>query len=212
VYGVDPTWNEKRAAGQVTFAGSDGWKQVLQVVDQMNKAGCFQQGATGMTNETSFPLLAQGKAITATAPASAVVDFGNLNPKLKWGLSAFPGDTPDQTRIFASPSNALAINAKTKQPDAARKLLGFLAQPANEDQFADLAGTASLNASRSGNVSDRFAGLKPWLSDQKKFFPLASLFWQSSGVYQALGTGIQGLLNGQASIDTVLGSMDKAWK
>src|SRR3954454_6246836 len=47
VYGEKPDWNEDRADGKTTFAKTQGWKDALQAVVDMNKAGCFQDGAAG---------------------------------------------------------------------------------------------------------------------------------------------------------------------
>lgn len=211
VYAEQPDWNDQRAAGSTTFAGTPGWQATLQTILDMNQNGCFQDGATGMTNETSFPLLAQNLGMTVAAPGSAAKEFGGLNPDLTWTTNAFPAPTADDTRIYASPSNALAINANTQHADAAKKLLEFFAQPANQNLFADKNGTLSLAATSGGaTLSPEFAPLKPYLEDPKKNLPLASLAWPT-GVYDKLGAGIQGMLTGQATVDQVLSDMDNAW-
>ena len=211
VYKAQPDWNEQRKAGKVTFANSDGWRKALEKILEMSKNGCFQDGAVGMTNETSFPLLAQNKGLTAAAPGSAANEFAQLNKDLKWTVGAFPANKADDRMIYASPSNALAINAKAKAPEAAKKLLEFFAKPENQNKFAELNGTASLAAQQGSEVTGTYAPLKDFLSDDSKFLPLPNLSWPNGKVYTALGEGVQGLLTGQASVDDVLKKMDAEW-
>ena len=211
VYAEQPDWNDQRKDGKVTFASSPGWKKTLERIREMNDNGCFQNGAAGMTNETSFPLLAQNLGLTAAAPGSAANEFAQLNKELTWTVGAFPAETAESRRIYASPSNALAINAKTSAPDAAKKLLEFFAMPENQNKFAELNGTASLAASQGSDVTGTYAPLKDFLADESKFLPLPNLSWPNGKVYMALGEGVQGLITGQATVDQVLTKMDAEW-
>ena len=43
------------------------------------------------------------------------------------------------------------------------------------------------------------------------FAPLPNLEWPNPAVYDALATGVQGLLTGQGDIKSVLEAVDKAW-
>jgi raffinose/stachyose/melibiose transport system substrate-binding protein len=43
------------------------------------------------------------------------------------------------------------------------------------------------------------------------YAPLPNLEWPNPSVYDTLATGIQGLLTGQGSADSVLQAVDKAW-
>lgn len=211
VYAENPEWNSDRAAGDTTFADSAGWQETLDLIVEMNEKGCFQEGATGMTNETSFPLLAQGLALNAAAPGSAALEFGQLNPDITWAVHPFPGPTEDDTRAYASPSNGLAINANTDGADASRALLEFFASEEGQNLFAEKNGTVSLATSSDSPLPDEYAPLQPYLADEAKFFPLANLDWPNGDVFTALGEGVQGLLTGQATVDDVLANMDSAW-
>ncbi len=43
------------------------------------------------------------------------------------------------------------------------------------------------------------------------YVALPNLEWPNPAVYDALATGVQGLLSGQGDIQTVLENMDRAW-
>lgn len=213
VYAKDPDWNQKRADGDVTFADSEGWQDTLQAVLDMQDAGCFQDGAEGGSPETVTPEFTVGKILAIFAPASIATDLGSLAPDAEISVAPFPGETEDDTFVFASPSNALSINAASKHIDAAKALLEFWMQPAQLDEFAELSGNVSVTSVLDGDpVGERFATLEPYLTDEERNAPLPNLFWPNTEVYEALGVGIQGLLTGQADIQQVLESMDAAWE
>ncbi|TDO47127.1 raffinose/stachyose/melibiose transport system substrate-binding protein [Kribbella sp. VKM Ac-2527] len=213
VYAKDPDWNQKRASGQVTFAGSQEWRDTLQAVVDLHKQGCFQGGAEGGTPETVTPEFTKGKILGIFAPASIATDLGSLAPTSQISVAVFPGTTERDTFLFASPSNALSINASSKHVDAAKALLEYWMQPQQLDKFAALSGNVSLTSVLHGRpVSKKYAGLATYLTDPARNAPLPSLFWPNPDIYNKLGVGIQGLLTGQAEVDKVLQDMDAAWQ
>ncbi|NAZ83545.1 extracellular solute-binding protein, partial [Kineococcus sp. R8] len=211
VYSADPDWNAKRQAGSVTFAGSPEWQSVMTKVVQMNEAGCYQEGAVGAGFGEITQAVAGGAALGLFAPAGAASDLATGNPGKQFGQAVLPGDTAEQTRLSVTPSNALAISAESQHKDAARKVLEFFAEPANQDAVAVAGGNLSLAAVGGGTVPADLADLTPFLDDESKQVPLGNLAWPNGNVYDVLGSGIQGLLTGQATPEQVLTSMDQAW-
>ena len=213
VYAVEPDWNDQRAAGDVTFADSDGWRATLDSLVELDDAGCFQDGSEGGSPETVTPEFTVGKILGIFAPSGIAANLAELAPDAEISVAAFPGDTADDTFVYASPSNALAINAASKHVDAAKALLEFWMEPENLDAFAEISGNVSLSSVLNGApVSERFASLEPYLTDPARNAPLPNLVWPNTEVYDALGVGVQGLLTGQATADQVLQSMDAAWE
>lgn len=212
VYSQDPDWNEQRANGDVTFADSDGWKQTLEDIIEMNESGCFQDGAEGGTFDTLTNYASAGQSLAVFAPAGFAADLKSVNPEADFSLIAFPGHKASDTFLFASPSNAVGINAQSDHIEAATKFLEYLAQPETQDEFASLTGNASLASVLNGDApAEQFDNIAEYLTDPERNAPLANLFWPNGEVYNALGTGVQGLITGQATVDAVLASMDAAW-
>jgi raffinose/stachyose/melibiose transport system substrate-binding protein len=212
VYRQDPQWNQKRAAGEVTFAGSQGWRDTLQTVLDLRDNRCFQNGAEGGTVALVTSEVTAGRTLGVFAPASIAADLASLAPDEKFSVALFPGATEEDGYLFASPSNALGINAASKHVDAAKALLTYWTQHEQLRKFAELSGNASLTSVLDGDpVSDRFTNIERYLTDPARNAPLANLFWPNGEVYNELGIGIQGLLTGQATIDQVLQAMDAAW-
>lgn len=213
VYAQDPDWNQKRADGDVTFADSDGWQAALEAVLTLKDEGCFQPGAEGGSPETVTPEFAAGKILGIFAPAGIAVNLATVAPDSEISVGAFPGETEEETFLFASPSNALAINAASPHVDAAKALLEFWMQPEQLEAFAEVSGNVSLTSILNGTpVADRFASLDAYLTDPSRNAPLPNLVWPNTEVYDALGTGVQGLITGQTTVEQTLQAMDAAWQ
>jgi raffinose/stachyose/melibiose transport system substrate-binding protein len=213
VYAVDPDWNEQRAAGDVTFADSDGWRSTLESLIELDEAGCFQEGAEGGSPETVTPEFVVGNILGIFAPSGIAANLAQLAPDAEISVAAFPAEDAEDTFIYASPSNALAINAASEHVDAAKALLKFWMEPENLEAFAEISGNVSLSSVLAGApVSERFASLEPYLTDPARNAPLPNLVWPNTEIYDALGVGVQGLLTGQTTVDKVLEAMDAAWQ
>ena len=211
VYAKDPEWDAKREKKETTFANSD-WKKVLEQIVAFKDAGCYQDGAAGAGFDQLFPSVAQGKVAAVFAPAGAVAALRAQVKDGSFDVAVIPGKTAEDTRLIASPGNALAINAAGKHKGSAMKFLEFLAQPANQDALAKANGNVSVTAAISGTVPAQFPTLEPFFSEpDKKIVTQPNYLWPNSGVYDSLGTGIQGLLTGQATPDQVLKTMDEQY-
>ncbi|WP_158677160.1 ABC transporter substrate-binding protein [Arthrobacter sp. PGP41] len=211
VYAKDPQWDAKREKKESTFADSD-WKKVLEQIVEFKDAGCYQDGAAGAGFDQLFPSVAQGKVAAVFAPAGAVAALRAQVKDGSFDVSVIPGEKSEDSRLIASPGNALAINEAGKHKGTTLKFLEFLAQPANQDALAKANGNVSITAAVTGTVPSQFPTLEPYFSEpDKKIVTQPNYLWPNSGVYDSLGTGVQGLLTGQATPDQVLKTMDEQY-
>jgi raffinose/stachyose/melibiose transport system substrate-binding protein len=213
VYSSDPKWDDQKTAGVASFATSAGWKKTLQTVVDMNSKGCFQPGATAAGVFANTPTVASGKAMSAFQFASSLTELAAANKAHKFGAIAFPAsNNPSATRMIITPTDALAVNAKTTGATkaAALEFLAWMAQKKNADQFATLSDQISVQAS-GGGLNPALAGISKYITNPKLALASPQQTWPNSQIYADLGTGIQGLLTGQTTIPKVLASLDAAW-
>lgn len=211
VYAKDPDWEQKRKNKEVTFAESD-WKKVLERIVEFNKAGCYQEGAVGTGIQALFPAVAQGKSTAVFAPAGAIAALRAQVKDGKFDLGVLPGESSGDSRLILSPTNALALNAESAHKGTALKFLEFLAQRENQDALAKANGNLSITSALSGEAPDAYPALDPYFADgASKTIVQPNLLWPNNAVNEALGTGVQGLLTGQATPEQVLKSMDAAY-
>jgi raffinose/stachyose/melibiose transport system substrate-binding protein len=212
VYARDPEWNRRRANGEVTFAGSAGWRRTLETIVQMYGAGCYPRGVAGSSSADSIRAVASGASVNILASATLLGELNRVNPDAPFSAQVFPGDRADDTRLFFS-AQALALNASSSDAEkvAALNFLAWISQPANLDAFAQANGGVSLTVEDGGELPAQFAGMGDFLRNPDLQMPVASAFWPNPEVYAALGSGVQGLLAGQTDVGAVLEAMDAAW-
>lgn len=210
VYAENPDWNAQRAAGDVTFAGTDGWRQTLEAVVEMHDAGCFQPGVEGGDFAAITNGVGSGSSYSAFIPGGAAGLLKQNVPDATFTINAMPGVTADTTTIYASANNALFVNAASKNKAAAKAFLDWVAQPENAKAYAGFSGNLPIGEISAADLPADYAPIADKLASGD-FLPLPNSDWANGQVYDALGQGFQGLLTGQTTVDDVLKAMDDAW-
>lgn len=210
VYADDPDWNEQRAAGDVTFADS-GWRNVLEDIVEMNDKGCFQDGAAGGTFDSITQGLGGGTALTAAVPGSAAASIGSATGA-ELNVQAFPPADGGDAFTITGANYAWGINASSSDEvkASAQAFLDWVAQPENAKEYADLSGSVPITGIDESTLLPEYAPIGGLLGDGS-YVGVPNATWPNPAVYDALGTGVQGLLTGQKTVDQVLADMDAAW-
>jgi raffinose/stachyose/melibiose transport system substrate-binding protein len=212
VYGPNQNWNADRSSGKTTFDGTQGWHQALQAFIDLNKSGCFQEGAAGAGFDALTNGASQGKMFGFFAPSGATKDIMDAaGGHVKLVALAFPAPQGLKTYITLNVNVGLAGNKKTKSPKLVEDFIKFSVSPAEAKKFADAQGSIPVGSNVSS--SDLLPQYQPVadLFSSQQYRPFGADTWPNGQVYDALGTGATGLLTGQKSIDDVLKSMDAAW-
>ncbi|MFG1681191.1 ABC transporter substrate-binding protein [Nonomuraea sp. NPDC049269] len=212
VYADDPDWNTKRAGGKTTFAGTKGWQDTLQTIVDLNKAGCFQKGAEGAGFDAITNNMAKGTSVSFFGPLGSASELQKAAPQQKFVAEAFPPATADGKAFgVASATYSLSINAASQKKEAAKAFIDWLADPAQASLFAKASGGLPISGLQQQDLSTTIYADVADLLKKGDYTPLPNSGWKSAGVYDALGTGVQGLLTGQSTVDKVLKAMDTAW-
>jgi raffinose/stachyose/melibiose transport system substrate-binding protein len=213
VYAETPDWNVQREAGEVTFSDSDGWREALEAIVDMNDAGCFQGGVEGAGFDAITNGMVQGTSQAMFGPSGTTRDLSAAADGKSTFLAEFfpPVDEADGKFGFASSTYSYSIPASSKNKDAAKAFLEWMAEPAQAEAVAEESGTLPITGYADMDFSGTaFEPLADTLKDGD-FVPLPNSDWSNSAVYDALGAGVQGLFTGQKDVDQVLADMDAAW-
>ncbi|GAA1660392.1 ABC transporter substrate-binding protein [Microbacterium lacus] len=210
VYAEDPDWNEQRAAGDVTFADS-GWRDVLEDIVEMNDSGCFQDGAAGGTFDSITAGLGGGTSLSAAVPGSAAASISSATGA-ELNVQAFPPADGGDAFTITGANYAWGINASSDDAvkASAQAFLDWVAQPENAKEYADLSGSVPITGIDEATLLPEYAPIGGLLGDGS-YVGVPNATWPNPAVYEALGTGVQGLLTGQKTVDQVLADMDAAW-
>ena len=211
VYQETPDWNQQRADGKVKFADTQGWKDTLQTIVDMKDAGCFQKGFEGAGFDAITQGIGQGTSIGTFVPGGAATEIMSHVPGLELQVQPFPPADGGAPYVLASPNYAFAVNAKSDDATkkAAQDFLAWAAKPENAKDYDKVSGGVAITGPDE-NLSPVYEPVRDLLTNGD-FAPLPNLEWPNPSVYDTLATGIQGLLTGQGSVDSVLQNVDKAW-
>jgi raffinose/stachyose/melibiose transport system substrate-binding protein len=215
VYGKDKRWTGKLKAGKVTFDGSPGWRQALQHFIDMNNAGCFQPGATGVSSGTvAAQLFAQGQGLMFPLTSNNDGTISAASPQFSYSFHAFPGGTSaTQTTTFISLLQALSVNAHSsaKNQAAAQTFVDFVARPKQNALFTKLTGGLSQYQLLKVQIPTFMSSLASVFAKQKYVINPYVSWWNASALL-AMQQNQIGVITGQRSIDDVLKAMDAAWQ
>jgi raffinose/stachyose/melibiose transport system substrate-binding protein len=207
VYADNPKWNEDRAADKTTFAGTQGWKDTLQAVVDMKDAGCFQKGVEGGGFDAITNGILQGTSYAAFVPSNSAADLSQNAPGTDFSINPIPPASGGKAFGIAGADYAVSLNAKSKNAAAAKKFVEWAASDAGQQVYAKAANSLPLGTDLSKTIYAPVADIV----NNGDFIPLPNSEWPNAAVYDALGTGVQGLLTGQKTVDAVLAAMDTAW-
>lgn len=211
VYAEDPKWNEKRVKKETTFADTQGWKDSLEAVKTLNDAGCFQKGAAGAGFDAITKGLASGSSIAGFVPGPTWKQIKTAAADADFAVRALPAEGSGKSYVYASANYSFSINAASKNKEAAKAFLDWAAEPEQTKTFAEADGALPVSGLESYDYgSGAYKNVGDLIKDGK-YGPLPNSQWPNSAVYDALATGVQGLLTGQKSVDQVLQAMDSAW-
>lgn len=208
VYADNPEWNKDRAADKTTFAGTAGWKDTLNDIVDMNKAGCFQPGVEGGGFDAITQGIIQGSSLAAIIPSGAAADLKQNAKDQDFLVQPIPPASGGKAYGIAGADYAISIAKNTKNADAAKKFVEWTATEKGQSTFAKAGG--GMPPTTSDFAGTVFEPVSEIVKD-KSYVPLPNSSWPNSNVYDALGTGVQGLLTGQKTVDDVLKAMDAAW-
>ena len=120
VYGPEPDWNEKKAAGDTSFADSEGWRDALQTMQDLFDAGCFQEGAAGAGFDALTNGMGQGQMLGFAAPGGAAKDImDSTGGAVTLTVQAMPAPAGYDTYLMAGTPDAIAGNAASGNKDLA---------------------------------------------------------------------------------------------
>jgi raffinose/stachyose/melibiose transport system substrate-binding protein len=117
------TLDQKIFDGSSSFAAT--WTQPLTVWDELYSKGLAPKDVVGLTGDQVRDEFTSGRAAMIPAGPWEVSPIRKANPDLDIEMAPVPGMSGPQPYLAGAASPGLAINAKAKNPEAAKKFLAF---------------------------------------------------------------------------------------
>lgn len=139
----NPDYAGKMIAGETTFAAIPGYKDFLTRVNTLSSFA--NKDAADIDYDRSLQYFAQGKAAMDIMGSFAIGTIRSYNPEGNFGVFMYPAtDTPENNVMTYSTDDTWMIGAQSKNLDAAKKFLEFMASDEGAQIWAD--GVQTLSA------------------------------------------------------------------
>jgi raffinose/stachyose/melibiose transport system substrate-binding protein len=209
VYGPDPDFNAKLAAGEATFADSK-WVDVYELNKKLIDNECFQDGPTGIGFDEARKMVTDGRSV-------AMVNYGRVakaeaeSPGTVFTYTHFPAtDDPEYKMMALDSSTGFAINAKTKESEAAQKFIDFITSDTGQAAYAYGSGLLPTLPSPSFEADETGRMLLDAI-EAGYARPFASADWANLSVAETLFVEVQNLYVGKTTPRQVTERMDEAY-
>jgi len=207
IFRDDLTFNQELASGQKTFANSPAWRGMLQDTEALSKSGYFNEGPNGTTYNQAVQLMATSKAAMMIMGNWAISNIQQGNPSIQLGMFTLPYKQGPYF-VATSPAQIVGISAKTKHATEAKKFLDFWSSTTTLTSY--LNGIKAVPAV--SNVQSSDPTYNDILADTKNGTHVFLNNDWPTGVDTVLMNGMQGLIDGSATVDQILQKMDAAYQ
>jgi raffinose/stachyose/melibiose transport system substrate-binding protein len=212
VYAKQPDFDDKMAAGSATFADS-GWADAMNKYLELQKRGFFNDNPNGTTYEQATSMVGTGKAAMAVQVSAVLQAYRAAAPSPD-DLGMFPLPATDTVADNWIPGGivvGLAVSAKSKKADEARKFLEYCGQPAMVNAWAEAVACVPLYSEGEPKVDPVLKPFLPFLSGDKAV-PFMDQRWPNAEVQPTHFAVVQELLGGKTTVDGALKKMDAAYR
>ena len=212
VYSKQPDFDDKMAAGSATFAGS-GWADAMSKYLELQKRGFFNDNPNGTTYEQATSMVGTGKAAMAVQVSAVLQAYRAAAPSPD-DLGMFPFPATDSVADNWIPGGivvGIAISAKSKKADQARKFIEFCGQPDVVNAWAEAVACVPLYSEGEAKVDPVLKPFLPFLADNKAV-PFMDQRWPNAEVQPTHFAVVQELLGGKTTVDGALKKMDEAYR
>lgn len=214
VYGPDPDFNNRVAAGEQKFSGHEGWGNALGRIVRMNDAGCFSQGVAAAQNDQAVSSFANGNSLMLVGLTTYLGSLKEVNPDLQFSSFAIPADSVEDTRLTLNLGASMGINSDSERIETAKKFYKFLmTEPGVLEKYAETAGAIAPSQYQSGEVPAVLEPVAGHIREGRASLDasLVPAAWPLP-LMVALGDSASGLYTDQTHPDEVLSAMDNAIK
>ncbi|MEI8407336.1 MULTISPECIES: ABC transporter substrate-binding protein [unclassified Kribbella] len=212
VYAKTPDFDDKMIAGDASFADS-GWADAMDKYLELQKKGFFNDNPNGTTYEQATSLVGTGKAAMAVQVSAVLPAFRKASPTPDdLGMFPFPAtDVEADNWIPGGVVVGIAISAKSKKADQAKKFLEYCGRPDTVKAWAEAVACVPLYADGELKVDPVLEPFLPYLKDDKAV-PFMDQRWPNAEVQPTHFAVVQELLGGKTTVPNALKKMDEAYR
>ena len=212
VYAKTPDFDDKMTAGSASFADS-GWADAMDKYLELQKKGFFNDNPNGTTYEQATSMVGTGKAAMAVQVSAVLQAFRAASPTPDdLGMFPFPAtDVAADNWIPGGVVVGIAVSAKSKKAEQAKKFIEYCGQPEVVNAWAEAVACVPLYSEGDAKVDPVLKPFLPYLKDNKAV-PFMDQRWPNAEVQPTHFAVVQELLGGKSTVPAALKKMDEAYR
>ena len=212
VYAKTPDFDDKMIAGTASFADS-GWADAMDKYLELQKKGFFNDNPNGTTYEQATSMVGTGKAAMAVQVSAVLPAFREASPSPDdLGMFPFPAtDVAADNWIPGGVVVGIAVSAKAKFAEQAKKFIEYCGQPETVNAWAEAVACVPLYSEGEAKVDPVLKPFLPYLKDNKAV-PFMDQRWPNAEVQPTHFAVVQELLGGKTTVQDALKKMDEAYR
>jgi|GEM_PF-3209130 len=204
----DKEYLTKLGNGKGSWTDSKVWNdsltQALTQYKQMLDAGCFEDNSTGYSSDAANQMVASGQAVGTYIISAGLPQLEKAAPGMKFDFATLPAtENADDLVLTVNPGAAFGVSASAKNPDAAKALVSFMAEPAQQALEAETNFGLPYTVSDSVKIPSELTGAGSlYKKGNVLLFPTA--LWPNPQVKQVIIAETQNLLTGTQNVAGVV--------
>lgn len=209
VYAKEPSWNDKKSSGEVSFAGTDSWNTTFELLKTV-----YENGNTKTAFDTDYngacAMIANGKAAMMVQGLWALEPIKSVNPNVNLGMMAMPvSENPSDAKLFQFPDFGLSISAQTAHPEECKLFLNFLTSPEIAEMWCS-------NAKLFSAVKNVSVDFDPLAKDVNAYIDAGMVSTQAdrgwpTAFQPEFESALSNYLLDKATLPDILSTLDSSW-
>ena len=200
-------FDEKFDKGEAKLA--EAWLPAVTEWYKVIEEGCLTQDMLGLSYEQAMDEFATGNAAMWESGPWAYNDIMDRDPDFELGMFPIPGVSVGPGWLVGGPGSGLAINAASKNVEAALQVLDKTATPeAQAALIKDNAGSSFL-IGVDADLGDTYADCAEAFKAGNVYAPWTSAWTAGNPIVEAYGKSLQEVLAGTKTIEQALKDADE---
>lgn len=203
-------FGSKFREGEATLDGT--WNKYVEKWSEMIKEGIYVSDMTGIDHDQALEEFATGKAAMFCSGPWDLETIKAKNPELKMDMMPFYGTKKSEGWLIGGPGCGFAVNEKSKNKEAAMKVLEAIAtEEGQKALWENNQGGSSYLDGVVFELPEEYNSISTAIGAGNVYCP-----WNEWGIaaaaHEEYGTEMQNLLLGNQSISETLSKVDAAVK
>lgn len=195
------------AKGETTLAGN--WDPYIKKWSNLINKEIITTDALGIDDNQALDEFATGKAAMWASGCWSYENIKQKNINMEFGMFPYLGSKPENSSLVGSSGAGIAVNSKSKNKEAAYKVLDVICSPEGQEALIKgQPGSSSYLKGMESNLPEEYEGVKAVL-ESGRVHCCWSNWGYATNCFNDFTQGLQGLVAKQVGVSDMLKEVDR---